>query len=226
MSVMFEHRASWHWLIPGEEESDHGVRVWACAPERRAAWHVRNASLHPDVYSGNGNVNYWSLGLEIVNAQDGDAFSDWQIEQAAGLVRYAWSKYPDLVDVVSHAKLDPTRRTDPGSAYPWERFRELVLAPATGVSLAASARLEPIRVLGPRSERISCDPRSLDGVTFVEARPLVEALGFRVEYEDGPPRTVRIVEGARTARVRQEERSRKPPRRGRGDAKRRKPRAG
>lgn len=192
MSVMFNHRASWHWLIPDENESEHGVRVWACAPEKRAAWHVRNDRAHPDVNGGSKNVNYWSLGVEVVNTQANDPFSDWQVEQTAALVRYAWSKYPELVDVVSHAKLDPARRSDPGASFPWERFRELVLAPAPRSFAPVFEAPGPIRILGPDGGEIDCDPRFLDGVTVVEARPLVEALGFRVEYDDGPPRTMRI----------------------------------
>lgn len=132
MSVMFDHNASWHWLIPDENEPEHKVKVWACAPEKRAAWHVKNSRFHPDVNAGRKFVNDWSLGVEIVNTQLDDVvdpFSDWQVEQTAALVRYAWSKYPELVDVISHAKLDPTRRVDPGSRFPWDRFRELVLNP-------------------------------------------------------------------------------------------------
>lgn len=131
MSVMFDFDASWHWLIPDENEPEHGQKIWACAPEKRAAWHVRNGVSRPDVNNGNKHTNYWSLGVEIVNTQNlqaPDPYSDWQVEQTAALVRYAWSKYPDLVDVVSHAKLDPTRRVDPGKGFPWDRFRELVLA--------------------------------------------------------------------------------------------------
>ena len=119
MSVMLrDHSASWHWLVPDENEPQHGQHVWACAPERRAAWHVRNDRSHPDVQQGARLVNYWSLALELVNSQQQDAFSDWQVEQAVALVRYAWSRYPELVDVVSHAKLDPARRSDPGPAFP------------------------------------------------------------------------------------------------------------
>ena len=185
MSVMFEHRESWHWLVPDEDE--HGVRVWACAPERRAAWHVRNTCRHADVNNGSANVNDWSLGAEIVNTQVNDPFSPWQVEQAAALVRYAWSKYPELVDVVSHARLDPQRRSDPGTAFPWDRFQELVLAPAPPVERVAPAVFSPISIVGPRGEPIACDPRSLDGVTVGEIRPLVEALGFKVKYRSGPP---------------------------------------
>ena len=83
---MFAHRASWHWLIPDEDEAEHGGRVWACAPERRAAWHVRNDRSHPEVNNGSRNVNYWSLGVEIVNTQRTAPYSDWLVEQTAALV--------------------------------------------------------------------------------------------------------------------------------------------
>jgi N-acetylmuramoyl-L-alanine amidase len=125
---MFKREVSFHWLIPGKDEREHGHFIWICAPEDRAAWHVRSDCSHPEVNGGCRYVNYWSLSVEIVNTQQADdPFSDWQVEQAAALVRYAWSKYPDLVDVVSHAKLDPQRRTDPGPLFPWERFRQMVL---------------------------------------------------------------------------------------------------
>ena len=203
---MAEHAGSWHWLVPDENEPQHGNLVWACAPESRAAWHVQNSKSHPDVNNGSRLVNYWSLGVEIVNSQRNDPFSSWQVEQTAALVRYAWSKYPDLVDVVSHAKLDPLRRSDPGAGFPWEEFRELVLTAPTPAVMAAQpmprSTAGPIQILAPSGIPIECDPRRLDGVTVAEARPLVEALGFRVEYDDGPPLTMRILGdgGARPAR--------------------------
>ncbi|MEO0399026.1 MAG: N-acetylmuramoyl-L-alanine amidase [Pseudomonadota bacterium] len=133
-SVMLDGRASYHWLIPDEDEAAHGDHVWATAPERRAAWHVRNSCTHPNVCGGRGRLNDVSLGLEIVNAQTAssrrdqpDRFSDWQIEASAEITRYAWAKYPRLRHVVSHARLDPDRRTDPGAHFPWERFQRLVL---------------------------------------------------------------------------------------------------
>jgi N-acetylmuramoyl-L-alanine amidase len=128
VSVMVAHRASFHWLVADEDEAAHGDFIWASAPEARAAWHVRNNCSHPEVYHGARRVNDWSLGIEIVNAQSGgDGFSDWQLRATAQIVRYAWAKYPNLAHVVSHARLDPARRTDPGSGFPWERFRALTL---------------------------------------------------------------------------------------------------
>jgi N-acetyl-anhydromuramyl-L-alanine amidase AmpD len=119
--------ASFHWLVPDEDESQHGQFVWACVPEALAAWHVRNSAFNPDVNAGLNRVNHWSLGVEVVNLQVNDPFSLWQIEATARIARYCWAKYPNLTDVVSHAKLDPTRRTDPGIHFDWDKFKALVL---------------------------------------------------------------------------------------------------
>ena len=129
VSVMRDGEASFHWLVPDEDEAQHENLVWACAPETLAAWHVRNDKFHPDVWDGKKRINHWSLGIEVVNSQgSSDLFSSWQIEITAQIVRYCWAKYPNLAHVVSHAKLDPERRTDPGTNFPWARFKELVLS--------------------------------------------------------------------------------------------------
>ena len=148
VSVMKAGKASFHWLVPGEDEPQHGKLVWACAPEARAAWHVRNACSHPDVNGGARRVNHWSLGIEIVNRQTpDDGFSDWQVEATARIVRYCWAKYPNLRHVASHAKLDPGRRSDPGPRFPWPRFRQLVVTGAdeapSRIAAATDAALIP-----------------------------------------------------------------------------------
>ncbi len=130
MLTMRTGNGSWHWLVPDENEAQHGQFVWACAPEARAAWHVRNSKFHPKVNGGKRRVNHWSLGIEIVNSQpteNPDPFSQWQIEATAAIVRYCWAKYPNLKHVLSHAALDPARSSDPGEQFPWDRFKQAVL---------------------------------------------------------------------------------------------------
>lgn len=127
VSVMKAGHASFHWLVPDENEAQHGNTIWACAPETLAAWHVRSSVSNPSVNGGKNRVNHWSLGIEVVNTQVEDPFSDWQVFITAQIVRYCWAKYPSLKDIVSHAKLDPSRRTDPGVNFPWEKFKTLVL---------------------------------------------------------------------------------------------------
>ena len=152
VSVMREGRASFHWLVPDEDENAHGKFVWACAPEARAAWHVQNACSHPDVNGGATKVNHWSLGIEVVNRQvTADTFSDWQVEATAQIIRRCWAKYPYLRHVVSHAKLDPARRSDPGSSFPWSRLRQLVLESRRDDVPAGVARILTRTTRGTRS---------------------------------------------------------------------------
>lgn len=145
MSVMAAARSSWHWLVPAEDEAAYGSHAWSCAPEGRAAWHVNNDSAHPAVNGGAGQANHWSLGIQLVNSRTPgltDAFSDWQIEITADIVRYCWAKYPNLKQVVAHALLDPENFSDPGAHFPWERFSQLVLderKPAGSAQGAATA---------------------------------------------------------------------------------------
>lgn len=128
VSVISAGKASFHWLVPDENEEQHGKFVWATCHEARAAWHVRNAAHHPDIWGNRPKINHYSLGIEVVNlAVERDEYSPWQVEATARIVRHCWVKYPNLRHVVSHAKLDPGRRSDPGPHFPWDRFRELVL---------------------------------------------------------------------------------------------------
>lgn len=127
VSVIKAKKASFHWLVPDEDEPAHGVNIWACIPEIRAAWHVRNAASNPQIFSGQKNCNHWSLGVELVNAQNKrDPFSAWQIEVTAHLACYCIRKYPNLTYIMSHAAMDPARREDPTKLFPWGAFVERV----------------------------------------------------------------------------------------------------
>lgn len=128
VSVIKDGTASFHWLVPDENEEAHEKHVWATCHEARRAWHVRAQASHNDVYLGQQQVNDYSLGIEIVNANERDPYSDWQVEATAQIVRYCWEKYPNLRYIVSHAKLDPERRSDPGRHFPWDKFKEMVLS--------------------------------------------------------------------------------------------------
>jgi N-acetyl-anhydromuramyl-L-alanine amidase AmpD len=144
MSVMKSRRASWHWLVPDEMEHQHGQMVWACAPEARAALHVRNSCSHLDVEGGRTGINHFSLAICIISRHARTSpkpFSQWQVFAAAEIIRHCWAKYPNLKHVVSHARLDPARRSDPGSGFPWDALRDLVVnAPEAQLpSLAAMA---------------------------------------------------------------------------------------
>ncbi|MFJ3483286.1 N-acetylmuramoyl-L-alanine amidase [Pseudomonas sp. NPDC090202] len=122
-----------HWIVPGKNEPQHGQFIWATLAEVNAALQVRDVIDVRKTVLGEGPVvNDRSLGIEIVNTQENDdyrdPFSDWQVVATARVVLYAWAKYPNLRHVVSHAHLDPVRRGDPGSQFPWPVFKEMVLS--------------------------------------------------------------------------------------------------
>jgi len=125
-------KASTHWIIPDENEPQHGHFVWSTVNEAKAAYHVKNLDQHQQILGSGPNTNNRSLGIEIVNTQNVeqfvDPFSTWQIQMAARIVLYAWARYPLLKHVISHAKLDPSRRSDPGVNFPWKEFKEMVLS--------------------------------------------------------------------------------------------------
>jgi N-acetyl-anhydromuramyl-L-alanine amidase AmpD len=148
--------ASFHWLVPDENEPQHGNLVWACVPEALAAWHVRNSASHKDVNENAKKVNHWSLGIEVVNTQVNDQFSAWQIEATARIVRYCWAKYPNLAHVVSHAKLDPNRRADPGSNFDWNKFKDLVLTGTNDPISDLVALAKPATMIKSKAIRGCC----------------------------------------------------------------------
>ena len=158
MSVMKAHKASWHWLVPDEDEAQHGKFVWACAPERRAAWHVRNSQSHSALWGGRNKINHWTLGIELVNHQQQpvDPYSQWQVDATAEIVRYCWAKYPNLQYVFSHAMVDPDRRSDPGEQFPWDDFEYKVKSGQAIAQELLVAGVPPMAQLEANSKASSC----------------------------------------------------------------------
>ena len=140
--------ASAHWIVPDEDEEAHGNHIWSVVREARAARHVRNSSSHPDVWGGRNRINHWSVGIEIVNLSTpsvkSDPFSDWQLLMSALIVRRCWARYPNLRHVVSHAKVQPATRSDPGAEFPWDRFQALCLTSANDPTPAVLSALPPL----------------------------------------------------------------------------------
>jgi N-acetyl-anhydromuramyl-L-alanine amidase AmpD len=87
-------------------------RVVQMVPVERRAWHAG-----PSVLDGTPGVNDYSVGIEMVNLNDGkDPYTDAQIHAVAGILRFLRSRYniPDS-RVVSHASiaLPAGRKSDP-----------------------------------------------------------------------------------------------------------------
>jgi N-acetylmuramoyl-L-alanine amidase len=121
------------FLTPARRVSAHFVvgrdgRVIQMVPVERRAWHA-GSSVLDDV----GSVNNFSVGIEMVNLNDGkDPYTREQMDAVAGIIRLVRSRY-DIPDerIVSHAQiaLPAGRKSDP-VAFDFEKIRALARAAA------------------------------------------------------------------------------------------------
>lgn len=164
-------RASSHILIPDRGlpgEPDKTIRL---VPDELKSWHVRREAP----FQGRFDVNSRSLGIEITNsglAQD--PYSDWQVEETARWCRYWMYRYP-IRAIVTHAYLDPNRRRDPCTTFPWERWSKLV---------TRDLFQDPQHItlmLGPTT--LTTDGLLSEGRLWIELRPLSKVLGYQVRYD-------------------------------------------
>lgn len=112
------------WLCsPKSQVSSHYFvhrdgRVLQLVPEERRAWHA-GASL----WSGDGDVNSRSIGIEIANSGHPGGlpdFPDRQIEVLISLCRGIVGRHPIPPHrVLGHSDVAPGRKLDPGEKFPW-----------------------------------------------------------------------------------------------------------
>ena len=106
-------KVSAHFLIRRDGEL---IQFVPCA---KRAWHA-GAS----VWRGRERCNDFSIGVELEGV-DESAYADPQYRTLSRLLLTLRERYP-IVDVVGHADISPGRKTDPGPAFDWGRFREFL----------------------------------------------------------------------------------------------------
>jgi len=91
-------------------------------PFTARAWHAGESN-----WCGRTACNDFSVGIELEGTDD-VPYTDAQYAQLAALVRALRHTYASLrdADVVGHEHIAPGRKTDPGPAFDWERFRRLI----------------------------------------------------------------------------------------------------
>lgn len=116
-------RVSAHLLIRRDGE------VLQYVPFHRRAWHAGLSS-----FAGRERCNDFSIGIELEGTDD-QAYTDDQYRHLAGIAAALSSRYPALTPerIVGHSDIAPGRKTDPGPAFDWPRFRR-DLAQALGNS--------------------------------------------------------------------------------------------
>jgi AmpD protein len=103
-------RVSAHFLI---RRDGHLVQFVPCLMR---AWHAGVSS-----WKGRERCNDFSIGVEL-EGTDAIAFENEQYAQLARLTRALRRRYP-LHDIAGHSDVAPGRKTDPGPAFDWVRYR-------------------------------------------------------------------------------------------------------
>ncbi len=92
-------------------------------PFNRRAWHAGESA-----YQGRPNCNDFSIGIELEGA-DAAAYEDAQYQLLAQICSALSCCYGiDTRNIVGHCDIAPGRKTDPGPAFDWQRFRRDVEA--------------------------------------------------------------------------------------------------
>lgn len=86
------------------------------------AWHA--GASH---FCGRENCNDFSIGIEL-EGQDAEAYTTEQYQSLSDVTHAIIEAYPDInvEQVVGHCDIAPERKTDPGPAFDWERFRNSI----------------------------------------------------------------------------------------------------
>jgi N-acetyl-anhydromuramoyl-L-alanine amidase len=84
------------------------------------AWHAGESQ-----YQGRTGCNDFSIGIEL-EGTDQIPYTDAQYESLAALVKALLATYPTLSAerITGHSNIAPGRKSDPGPAFEWARFRE------------------------------------------------------------------------------------------------------
>lgn len=114
-SEIADMRVSAHCLI----ERDGNIVQFVSFLDR--AWHAGVSS-----WCGEQACNDFSIGIEL-EGTDMLAYTDAQYRQLSSLVTVLRHQYPEIKPnaICGHSDIAPGRKTDPGPAFDWFRFRQL-----------------------------------------------------------------------------------------------------
>ncbi|HCD25878.1 MAG TPA: N-acetylmuramoyl-L-alanine amidase [Gammaproteobacteria bacterium] len=141
LTTRTDYPVSSHYLVAREKDSVTGsseAPIYQLVPDAQRAWHAGRS-----YWNGDTDLNYTSIGIEIVNESGCDApimelkntpafstscqfkpFTDRQIEAVSDLLEDLVQRYPDLkpIDIVGHSDIAPLRKVDPGPFFPWKKL--------------------------------------------------------------------------------------------------------
>lgn len=94
-------------------------KVTQFVPFNARAWHAGSSS-----FAGVPDCNNYSIGIELEGADD-IPYSDVQYQVLQKVSRQLLLTYPKLTPerITGHSDVAPGRKTDPGPAFDWQRYR-------------------------------------------------------------------------------------------------------
>ncbi|WP_225375339.1 1,6-anhydro-N-acetylmuramyl-L-alanine amidase AmpD [Klebsiella pneumoniae] len=112
-------RVSAHCLIRRDGE------IVQYVPFDKRAWHAGVSC-----YQGRERCNDFSIGIEL-EGTDTLAYTDAQYRQLAAVTDLLIALYPAIAEnIAGHSDIAPVRKTDPGPAFDWIKYRALLSAPS------------------------------------------------------------------------------------------------
>nr|WP_301388516.1 1,6-anhydro-N-acetylmuramyl-L-alanine amidase AmpD [Thalassolituus sp. UBA2590] len=98
-------------------ERDGAITQFVSFDDR--AWHAGQSQ-----FSGRDNCNDYSIGIEL-EGTDTAPYSDAQYEQLTAVTECLKRHYRMITDerITGHEDIAPGRKTDPGPAFDWTRYR-------------------------------------------------------------------------------------------------------
>ena len=88
------------------------------------AWHAGQSC-----FAGRENCNDFSIGIELEGTDD-DPYTNVQYQALTGVTRALLAHFPGITrqSIVGHSDIAPGRKTDPGPAFDWNRYRSALAA--------------------------------------------------------------------------------------------------
>ncbi len=110
-----------HLFIRRDGATVQFVDLW------RRAWHAGRSS-----WEGRAECNDYAIGIELEGTDD-TPFMDVQYRRLAALTDAIMRRFPAITAerIVGHSDVAPGRKTDPGPAFDWARYRRLLAAGET-----------------------------------------------------------------------------------------------
>lgn len=106
-----------HYLIGREGE------LYKLVDDEARAWHAGTSKM-PKEMGGEEKVNNFSIGIELVGSPDTE-FEDIQYDTLSKLISGLKKSFP-IKNIVGHEHISPGRKSDPGSTFNWEAFKNLL----------------------------------------------------------------------------------------------------